>query len=110
MADSEPSGKVGAQEAGHGAVVGRSPKPDSVDKVDAGPGRAVGLEHENAVEDRNALGNLDHVENDNPLKNPMEGPDGQFPGGLDDEGEMMEENVASVEGLRSGGANASDGG
>jgi hypothetical protein len=53
---------------------------------------------------------LDHVENGNPLKNPMELPNGQYPGGLDGEGETMDEKVAAVEGLRSGGVNASDGG
>jgi len=111
MADSKPSGKVGGQEAGRGTVAGRDPKPGAVDKVDAGPGRAVGLEHENAVEDRSALGNLDRVENDNPLRNPLEGADGQLPGGLEDEdGETMEEKVASVEGIRSGGMSARDGG
>jgi hypothetical protein len=110
MADSKPSGKVGGQDAGRGTVVGRDPKPDGVDQVDAGPGRAVGLEQENAVEDRSALGNLDHVENDNPIKNPLEGPDGQLPGSLEDEGKTMEEKVGAIEGLQSGGLNASDGG
>ncbi len=110
MGNNKPSGKVGAQDVGRGAIVGRDPKPDGVDKVDAGVGRAAGLEHKNAADDRSALNNLDHVENDNPISNPLLGADRQSFGDLDDEGETMEEKVAVVEGVQSGGGAAQDDG
>jgi hypothetical protein len=101
--DSKPSGKVGAQEAGRGSQVGREARNRVDDHVDAGVGDGVGLEREGAVADRSALGNMDRVDNDQTLNGPS-----RPIGNLDTEDHTLEEKVASVQGIQTGGARSQD--
>jgi len=101
--DKGASGKVGDQKAGRGTVVGREAEFRVEDNVDAGVGRAVDQEREGGVDDPSTLGRLDRVDNDNPLTGAA-----RNTGGLEKNKDLPHTDVSSVEGIRTGGAAASD--
>jgi len=102
---SHDSGKVGDQAAGRGSQVGREAEHTVQDNVDAGEGRKYDLSHTGVIENTDAKGNHDRVDQDRPLNGAA-----PITGSLEKHSDSHEPgpDISSVQGVQTGGYAAQD--